>query len=730
MTNRTRRASALFSLTLAAALLGPAPVEAQRRQQRAVSDVTSVVVVEVPVNVVADGQPLLGLTADDFEVLDGRKKLPIVGFEVIDLSTKPEGESAALRGPLPAAGRRHFLFLFDLAFSQPSAIARAREAARRIVASSLHPEDLAAVALYSLQQGPRVLLGFTPDRAQLLLALDTLGDPKLAKRADDPLGLVFAELTSPALIGARQGLSQELAGEVVEEFLEGIVDQQAKVEKKEMQGRVATMTRQMADLGRLLDTVEGRKFVVYLSEGFDDSLLVGRGAGLAGVPRSDESEVDISGGATGGTTTADRIARGEVADVDSDTMFGSGQVQNDLQAMLQEFKKANCTIQAVDIGGLRADGTIRGAAGGQNVLSTMASETGGEVVRNFNDLGQAMGRILDKTSVTYVLAVQPEDLKLDGAYHRLRVRLKESRRGADLQHRLGFYAPLPFKEQRGLERQLRTASELLGEEGGEIATAALVAPFRVASGKTYVPLLIEVDGPSLLEGFTADVLPLEIYAYALDSRGSVHDFFAQNFPLDLKQTGAALKQAGLKYYGHLDLDPGNYDVRVLVRNLETGRSSLSVVPLSVPDFAPGSPVVLPPLFPEAPGKWVMVREAAARQRNVPYPFLLKGEPFIPAARPVLPRQGESRVPLPAYNLGSGQVQVVARLTGSDGRAISGYEVTGVERVAAGGGAETLILTLRHSGVAPGDYTLQVEVTDPASGKKATASTPLVVAASG
>lgn len=41
---------------------------------------TEVVEVEVPVQVVRDGQPVRGLTAADFELSEGRKKLPLTGL--------------------------------------------------------------------------------------------------------------------------------------------------------------------------------------------------------------------------------------------------------------------------------------------------------------------------------------------------------------------------------------------------------------------------------------------------------------------------------------------------------------------------------------------------------------------------------------------------------------------------------------------------------------------------
>src|SRR4051794_6487559 len=42
--------------------------------------------VEVPGQVVRAGEPVRGLQAGDFEVWEGRRKLPLTGFEVLDLA--------------------------------------------------------------------------------------------------------------------------------------------------------------------------------------------------------------------------------------------------------------------------------------------------------------------------------------------------------------------------------------------------------------------------------------------------------------------------------------------------------------------------------------------------------------------------------------------------------------------------------------------------------------------
>jgi VWFA-related protein len=681
---------------------------------KGVAETASVVVIEVPVTVTVDGKPVRGLKAEDFEVLDGRESEPIVGFDVVDLDSGKAGR----RSSIPTAGRRHFLFLFDMTFSEPSAIARAQEAARDVLANRLHPHDLAAVATYSVQRGPRLVLGFTPDRAQLVAALETLGNSRQLARALDPLGLVFIP-PSLATATAGQGIAAANKGVADAEQAEA-GNQLLKTQRREQQFQVTNMTRQMADLAKLLGSVDGRKYVVLLSEGFDESLLVGEGAGSAAGPariNSVDSASDPSLGGSSNSTTGDAIASGELAGINTDTMFGSGAVQNDLARMIIEFQRAHCVIQAVNIGGLKAGGSVRAEASGKNSLVTMAKDTGGEVYLDFNNAAEAMDRILEATNVTYVLAIQPENLKRDGKYRRLRVRLKNPPRGVEISARPGYYAPAPTDQQSPVERQLRTAGDVMGTEGGSIQASLLTAPFRGSGNTAYVPLVLEIDGKSLLAGTPGDTAPVEIYAYALDEQGTVHDFFTQSLGLDLKQSRPQLLQAGLKYYGHLDLPIGAFEVRVFVRNLASGQSSLLVSPLTVPDYNQSQTFLGPPISQQT-APWVLVREEASRQREVPYPFMLGETPYLPAARALLPANGPGQIQVPAAHLDGGALSVEVRLFDQEGKPVPGLVATGVEQLATAGSAQsTLVIRLNSTSLPAGRYQLGIKVKDGGSGRE-------------
>jgi hypothetical protein len=356
----------------------------------------------------------------------------------------------------------------------------------------------------------------------------------------------------------------------------------------------------------------------------------------------------------------------------------------------------------------------------------MAKGTGGELYEHYNDLSTAMGQMLRRTGVTYVLTYQPDEIKHDGEFHKLRVELKNAPRGARIVHRPGYYAPLPFAKQSPLEKLLQTANDVMsGEESGTISTSVLAAPFQVpGTDKAYVPVLIEIDGKTLTANTTGTMLPAEIYVYALDQSGAVHDYLSQTMGLDLSKAGTALSQNGLKFFGHLDLMPGDYSIRVMVRNGVTGASSLRVVPVHV--AAQGQPALLPAFFPEAPNKWILAKEAQRTQGKPPsYPFVARQESYIPAGHPMLSEGQETRMSLVGYNLGTGELQTESKVLRKDGKEVGPADVKVVEREA--GTPDRLLATFKPSKLEPGEYLLRVTVTNGA-GLSQSSTAPFVVGA--
>jgi VWFA-related protein len=729
-----RRRRALLVGVLALPLLAAASPAAPPRFE----ETTQVVAVEVPVNVVdREGHPVRGLTAADFEVFDEGARQPLTHFEVVDLEALRPDQApldVAAEGPggvgtvadvdaVSSAVRRHFLLLFDVSFSNPTAVLRARLAARDFVLHSLRPTDLVAVATYSLASGPRLVLTFTPDRGQLAHAIGTLGLDKSEKvgQADaDPLRFVIAPPSSfaagfdaalpPGALGAAGGSGnphQDARDAASAALLDALVAQRA-AEERELRAyersQIVAYTRALGAMAKALAGLKGRKSVVYFSEGFDSRLLLGRED-----PGSDEA-----------STEALNIALGNLHLIDNDKRYGNTSLQSAVNRMLEEFRRADCVIQAIDIGGLRAKSNATDAppVSGQEALFYLANETGGDLFKDANNFREQLDRVLQRSTVTYLLAFQRSDLKADGAYHRLRVKTRLA--GARLSYRAGYYAPRPYRELSPLEKTLLAAEGIASAvPRSDLDVNLLVAPFRSSEQRAYVPVIVEVSGPSLLAGGQkSDRLSLELYAYVIDRQGRMADFFTRRIALDVKQGREALAAAGVKYYGHLELPPGDYRVRVLVRDSESGRTGVQAAALAVPAYQKHRPVLLPPLFIEGRRHWVMVRERpkGGDGASVVYPFTVKGEPYVPAARPVLGGADKARLCLVGYDLGKGDLTIEGKVVAADGSASTGGSLALVERTKTGvPGRDELLATFEPTGLHPGDYVLRVALTNLASG---------------
>lgn len=388
------------------------PLEATTDQ--GFSELVEVIQVEVPVNVIRDGAPVRGLGRDDFRITAGGKKREIEGFSVIDLA-EADPESQGFSDKLPLSARRHFMLLFDLAFAKPSSIVRARHAAIELVDQGMHPTDLVGMASYSSRFGMKVHLGFTDDRDTVRLAIASLGFTDVIqlylRAAEDDLEILRANLASES----RFGPSDLSVDTVLQSHLEAMVVEDSRA----VQGHFASgLVSSLEKLAEALSPINGRKQLIYLSEGFPSSLLVGT-ASMRAIQKMNNA-----------------VNRGEYWKVDSTLRYGRVDQRNHLREALQQFVDADGAIHAVDLGGIRGGWSKPG----QETLFIMADRTGGEFLHSYNNLNKAMEEVLERTSLTYLLSFRLMASERDGQRHKIKVRLKKAGQGTRLLYRPSFVA--------------------------------------------------------------------------------------------------------------------------------------------------------------------------------------------------------------------------------------------------------------------------------------------------
>ncbi len=695
-------------LLLSAALATGALAPAAAQEPGAVRESAEAILVEVPVRVVdRDGEPVRGLTAANFSVQDDGRPQAIVGFDAIDLAEK----SAVPGAPVHPAARRRFLILFDFSFSRPKSILVARKAARDFVLSGMSSGDLASVATYSVEQGVRLLVTFSSDRAQLAQAIESLG-LEARRESLDPLAFAFDAATLAAMAQTRNSRNS------VEGLIETLQAYSAvnKARSDEYtRGRVRHLFQAFRELSQSLDAVEGRKDILYLSEGFS-------GRHLVGATESDEERTSL--------------IHGEIWKVDADRRFGSTPLRNELNEVGVWFRRSDCVVHAVDIAGIRAEGDSDGDAQpagpreSESALFDIAQATGGEVLRNTNDLAAQLDRVERQTSLVYVLAFRPDKSGPEGAFHALKV--KVSAPGARVLARAGYYDRRGFRTLSPLERRLLAANVIANEiPFDDIPIRVLALPFA-SGGDSTVPVLVEVPGAPLLAADKGEKLGLEIYVYAIGPDDRLRDFFVRTISTDLAQNRAKLMAAGVRYFGELRLPPGDYRIRTLVRNAATGHMGLSVTTLAVPAFASGEPFLLAPVFLVGSGDWVAVQGTGREPGAAPNPFSsLPGSGLMPAAVARVAPGDASQVCLVAYHVGAPDakdLKLGSQILAEDGRPIGSVKLAVLDAVApdAEGKRMLLLSFAAPPDLSPGRYGLRVFLQDGVGGPARQATTPFLV----
>jgi len=189
-------------------------------------------------------------------------------------------------------------------------------------------------------------------------------------------------------------------------------------------------------------------------------------------------------------------------------------------------------------------------------------------------------------------------------------------------------------------RALEAAMILSGQEGGDIRLAAWNGVFDRGDGSAWVVLVVEVEGPAILEAAAGDELEVDLHLYALDDRREVGAALSRRVRIDLVRHREELETSGLKVPLFLSLPTGEHLLRLLVR---TGEQAFGIrsLEVSVGDGTQADHGTRPPVFPDRSGGWLVAipsspRADAATTRP---PFVTHHEDFLPAALPIL-RRGE------------------------------------------------------------------------------------------
>lgn len=403
------RISAVVSLALALLLsslaVGQEPPVRDPQQQPIRSGINFV---RVDV-IVADkqGNPVLDLTQDDFQVTEDNKPQRIETFSVVkvdtsrDLDAPPLSRIRSKSDEEREAARpdvRLFVILLDDYHVRRGNDMGVRKPLIDFIQNQLSPADMVAV-MYPLT--PVDDISFSRDRDALTSAIEKFEGRKHNYEPRNQFEEQYAYYPAQTVERIRNQV---------------------------------TMSALKAAAVRLNGLREGRKSIIFVSEGFTTLLPTQLADPVASMPGF--------GNPNRGNANAPQAT-------DRQAFMATTDMLSDLREVFGAVNRENTSIYAVDPRGLATfaydinEGvgleTDREALRASlDTLHVLANNTDGRAIVNRNDLAVGMKQIIRDSSGYYLLGYTSNQAPADGKFHEIKVKVR--RNGVDVRSRKGYWA--------------------------------------------------------------------------------------------------------------------------------------------------------------------------------------------------------------------------------------------------------------------------------------------------
>jgi VWFA-related protein len=544
-----------FTPLLLAALITQA-ASAQEPATTAPSFRSQTNLVLIPVQVRSHGQHVPNLKQEAFTLLQDGKQQKISTFEEVRTSTQrlqrvpvgPREFSNQLLGSPETA--RYTVIAIDRMNTAPLDLMRVRQGLANFLSQSADTGE--PIRLISIEtNGIRLIQDFTTNPRAIGQALDRATSGSRAKPEQSSVSLdEDIQLMDAAVNSSKEGDAARL-----KTFLDALDN------AKDNENRLLAFQERSARINSLdalqqialsLGGLPGRKSLVWASSGYPFSSIVRQSRG---------------------TVTYDFSHVGEAMSLDAYTTH--------------LLSNANIAMYPVDARGLtntawdsidpshkysptQGEKTGRQQAN-EDVITTferLAAGTGGKPCYNRPELSGCFKEALDDSRDYYMVGFYVDKGTKEG-WHKLQVKVEE--KGTNVRSRNGFLFPLPDAEKtRDLDMNAAIHSQLL-DAGipfrGEWTTT------QKKGDKTSNGLLIQVVPEANVVSADQRKLNLEFAGVARTKDGTVVGQFAQKVQRELPPEAVeTIRNSGITYKNVIDLPSGDYLVRIVVRDNNTGRT--------------------------------------------------------------------------------------------------------------------------------------------------------------
>lgn len=224
----------------------------------------------------------------------------------------------------------------------------------------------------------------------------------------------------------------------------------------------------------------------------------------------------------------------------------------------------------------------------QASMEEVADLTGGRAFKNRNDIDHAVALSVADGSSYYTLAYHPTNKSWHGEFRKISIRV--ARKGVHLRYRDGYFAADAGQELRNRDAELVQALRSDAPPATMVVFDARVFPARIElPEREYGTKKYLVDFMVDARTISSQLLPdgghhfnLEFHAVAFSPDGvlAAHADTQLNTWAS-RANDEVIRANGLPFHTSLQLGPGRYKVRLVVRDVRTGYLGSVDVPLAI-----------------------------------------------------------------------------------------------------------------------------------------------------
>lgn len=335
-------------------------------------------------------------------------------------------------------------------------------------------------------------------------------------------------------------------------------------------------------------------------------------------------------------------------------------------------------------------------------LRELAGRTGGVAVVNTNNFAAGLDKVLHRSRGYYRLAYRPTE-KFDNKYHRLEVKVR--RPGARIFSAEGYVAR-EDKAAGAASKEEQIVNAAISPLAQRSLDVAAELQYKFASNQAHLDINTFLNARKLNFKQSEDgkyQASFDVVGFVFDQVGRSRGGFSETVNANLtEQDYQRALLTGITYSASTQVPPGYYQVRLVVREAETGSMGTVSRYFEVPDLSNKnltmSSILLYEVSP-APAKSTPEQLSAAR---------------------VISRKQDLRYAAVIYNAKSesGKAQVRSRLIISQaGKLLFEEPEQPVTTPGSGSGELVRVGQLGMAKVPPGRYVLTLVTTDPLADKK-------------